>query len=162
MLGKVVLPEDHTFLLEDVVPPDTVHLPHAFPIRRSILPPRFPTHRVQDIICGATGRKRERASPVSDRSWVARCKHKRLESRCWERIDTEKGRMRPQIRTDVRKVQICLVVKLVEGWEIYITSVRFIHHLVRSRDAILRVIEYGDRKVNPHRSRQHSPYQRVS
>lgn len=94
MLCEVVLPKNHTLPLEDIIPPDTVHLPHALSISRTILPPCFPAHRVQDIIRGTARRKRERASPVPNRSWIAGCKHKRLESRCWKQMSVEGNSMR--------------------------------------------------------------------
>lgn len=74
----------------------------------------------------------------------------------------ERGRVTLQTRTDVRKVQICIVVKLVKGWEIYITSMRFVHHLLRGGDGIVRVFERTIREGNPHRSQQRSPDQRGS
>lgn len=43
------------------------------------------------------------------------------------------------IRTDVGKVQVCLVVKPVKGWEIYITSMRFVHHLQHGGEGSVRV-----------------------
>jgi len=58
----------------------------------------------------------------------------------------ERGRAILQTRTDVKKVQICVVVKLVKGWEIYITSMRFVHHLLHGGDEIVRVVECRIRK----------------
>lgn len=54
------------------------------------------------------------------------------------------------IRTDVRKVQVCLEVKFVKGWKIDITSMRFIHHLLQDADEIVGV--YGIRKENAHQN----------
>jgi len=82
VLNEVVLPENHTLLLEDIIPPDTMHLPYTLPTGGPVLPPCFPAHRIHNIIYGATSWKRERASPVSDGSWITGCKHKRLKSRC--------------------------------------------------------------------------------
>ena len=42
-------------------------------------------------------------------------------------------------RTDVRKVEVSFVVEFVKGWKVDITSVRFVHHLLRDRDEIVRV-----------------------
>jgi hypothetical protein len=76
--------------------------------------------------------------------------------------ELQRGRVMLQARTDVRKMQICIVVKLVKGREIYITSMRFVHHLLRGGDGIMRVSDCGIRKGNPHRSLQHNPDQRGS
>ena len=84
MPDEVVLPENHALLLEDIIPPNTVHFPHAFPIRRPILAPGLSTRRVQDRAGSAAGWNGERASPVSHFSRITGCKQKRLEGGCWE------------------------------------------------------------------------------
>lgn len=50
------------------------------------------------------------------------------------------------ILTDVGKVQVCSPIEFVKGWKIDITSMWFIHHLLRDGDEIVRV--YGIHREN--------------
>ena len=131
VLDKIIFAENNTFVLAVVPSPNTVHLPYTLTLCWTIGAPGLPTGGIQHTARSETSRQRERARVMGNESGISGAKHERVEGGCCTRpiLSISSNEWNSSARTDMWQMQISIVVELMQGRQIYISSMGLIHNL---------------------------------